>query len=109
MVPFSKLPGDQFAKSASNVRQQKQAQATAALQKQMTPKQATAPAVWKNNRNPNASAATSPQAAAQQAQQKPAVWKNNRNPNAPATTRPGVATKESKYNQLDAILENVIS
>lgn len=50
MAPVSKLPADQFAKSASNVRQQKQAQATAALQKQMTTKPATAPAVWKNNR-----------------------------------------------------------
>lgn len=38
MAPVSKLPADQFAKSAANVRQAQQSQAATAAQGQMTPK-----------------------------------------------------------------------
>lgn len=70
------------------------------------------PAVWKNNRNPNGPAATSPQAAADQAaqaQQNPAVWKNNRAPEGtPASTSPqaAAATAQPQVKDVQARMTN---
>lgn len=62
MAPVSKLPANQPAIQAQNIRQRKQAAATATANQQAAPfsKVSTAPAVWKSNRNPNASAQTKP-------------------------------------------------
>lgn len=54
MVPFSKLPADQYAKTAANIRQQKQATAAQAAQASMTPVTSQANAT---KMNPKAAAA----------------------------------------------------
>ena len=64
----------------AQTRATKQAAATATAQQQMA-----APKVWKNNRDLEKPATSTPQSAAPAG---PKVWKNNRNPNAPATSRP---------------------
>lgn len=65
MAPVSKLPANQPQVQAANIRQQKQTAATNTAQANMAPysKVKTAPAVWKNNRNPAASAKRSPKMA----------------------------------------------
>lgn len=61
-APTKAAPAQPAAKTPAQVRQQKQAAATATAQKQMAPfsKVQPSPAVWKNNRNPNAPATRSP-------------------------------------------------
>jgi len=105
---FNDQTGEPFKSQAEadafNARRQKQATATQAANAEMDanaqaaqkePAEPGQAAVWKNNRNPNGAAATSPQAAADQAaqaQQNPAVWKNNRAPEGtPASTSPQAA------------------
>jgi len=64
MAPVSKLPANQVAVQSQNIRQKKQAAATQAANQQAAPfsKVSPAPAVWKNNRKPNAPATRRPMA-----------------------------------------------
>lgn len=89
------------------IRKQKQAAAADAAQKQMAANPASK--VWKSNRAPVGTPASStPKAAAKTATatSQPAVWKNNRKPYAPATTSP---VNETKYEKLNAIFESILT
>jgi hypothetical protein len=81
MAPVSKLPPNQQAIAAGNVRQKQQAAAGAAAQQQAAPFSKVSPA--------------------------PAVWKNNRNPNAPSQRRP--VMKENEFFKLDEIFESILN
>ena len=111
MAPVSKLPANQPAVQASNIRQQKQAAATANIQGQEAPfsKVTTAPAVWSNKRNPNASPrspiAKQQPAPATPAVQAPAVNKQPPGFNAQNVMKlPGMQNKIAK--KVPAMAEN---
>lgn len=80
MAPFNKLPANQVAVQSQNIRQNKQATAANNAQQQMAPFSKTEPY--------------------------PQVWKNNRNPQATAKRSPVV--KEGSYTKLDSIFESII-